>query len=122
VQLRADQGVEEPERVAVLDDLVLVGDNAEYRPGVLAQVRLEPVGGNDLGRVRGPDVVRPLGGLDDEHVTVRDLPPQPGLLERVVDRARVLLEHDAEPVPGHAADAEHVIVGRDAVRHGWSFL
>jgi hypothetical protein len=33
-----------------------------------------------------------------------------GLVERLVDRARVLVEHDAEAVPGRLAHAEDAVV------------
>ena len=115
VKLRSDQRVEEPERVAVVDDLVLVGHDPEHVAGVLAQVGLESLRRNQLRRVLAAEVVDPLWRLDDEHVAVGDLPPQPGPVERLVDRSRVVLEHDAEAVPGHRADAEHVVVLGDAV-------
>ena len=66
----------------------------------------------------GAEVVGPRGCPDHEHVTVGDLPPQARLVERLVDRARVLVDHDAEPVPGHGSHAEHLVVVGHAVRHG----
>jgi len=115
VKLRADQRVEEPERVAVLHDLVIVRDDSQHLAGVLAQVGLEPLRRDELGRVLYAEVVAPLGRVDDEHVAVGDLPPQPGFLQRLLDRARVRIEDYAEAVPGHGADAEHVVVVGDAV-------
>ena len=87
VQLGADQRVEEPERVAVIDHLVFVGDDPEHLAGVLAQVGLEPRRRNQLRRMLGAEVVGPLRRLDDEHVAVGDLPSEAGLVERLVDRA-----------------------------------
>ena len=76
VKLRADQRVEESERVAVVDDLVVVGDDPEHLAGVLAHVGLESCGRDQLGRVLHPEVVDPFRAIDDEHVAVCDLPAE----------------------------------------------
>jgi hypothetical protein len=60
--------------------------------------------------VLGPEVIDPGWGLDYEDVGVGDFPPQSGLLERLLDGAWMLVQHDAEAVPGHRSDAEHVVV------------
>jgi hypothetical protein len=118
VHVRAGQRVEEPERVAVIDDLVLVGDDPEHLAGVLADVGLVALRRDQLGRVLGPELVGRFRGLDDEHVAVGDPPAQAGPVERLVDRFRVLVEDDAKAVPRDLADGEHLVVAGDAMRHG----
>ena len=79
------------------------------------RLALNPLAGISSGWVLGAEVVGPARCLDDEHVAVGDLPPQPRLVECLVDRPWVLVEHDTEAVPGHRADAEHVVGVGDAV-------
>src|SRR3954451_11784830 len=49
-----------------------------------------------------------------------DRPRQAGRRERVGERVRALVEHDAEAVPGHAAHAHHRIGVGDPVSHSGS--
>jgi len=46
------------------------------------------------------EVVRPLRRADDNDIALADVPAEARLLERLVDRLRLLLEYDAEAVPG----------------------
>jgi hypothetical protein len=120
VQVRPDQRVKESERRSVVDHFVLVGDESENVAGVIADVGLEPLGRDQLRGVLGAEVVGPLRALYDQYVTVRDLPAEPGLRERLVNRLRVLVEHYAEAVPRRATsaiDREHRVGVGDAVRH-----
>ena len=88
---------------------------------MFAQVGLEPPGRDQLGRSLVAEVVDPFRPPDHEHVAVGDLPAEPRLLERFVDRVGVLVEHDAEAVPGHLTHAEHAVVVGESVRHVVSF-
>src|SRR5437763_968231 len=75
---------------------------------------------DQLSRMLDSEIVGPFGALDDEHVAAVDLPAEPGLLERLVDRLRILVEHGAEAVPWRlapAADREHRVGVGDAMRH-----
>jgi hypothetical protein len=117
VHLGRDQRVEKPECVTVVYDLVLVREDPEHLAGVLPQVRLEPGRRDQFGRVLRTEIIRPLRRFDHQDVAVRDLPAEAGLVECLVDRLRVLVEHDAQPVPGNLADREHPVVRGDAMRH-----
>jgi hypothetical protein len=50
--------------------------------------------------VLGAEVVGPPGRFDDEHVAVSEPPRQAGLVEHLVDRSQVLVEHDPRPCQG----------------------
>jgi hypothetical protein len=61
---------------------------------------LNPFAGISSGGHLVPKSYGRLRALDNEHVAVRNLPPEAGLLERLVDRLRVLVEHHAQAVQG----------------------
>jgi hypothetical protein len=101
-EIRAEQVRHEREAVVVLDDDVVVGDDAEGAVGVLTH------GGVVAGdRLAARAEQRLLG----------DGPGQPGRVERRGERARALVEHNAQAMPGHAPDAHHRVGLRDAVSH-----
>jgi hypothetical protein len=104
VHVGVDERIQERESCSVIHHLVFVGDDPEHVAGVVADVGLEPLGRDQLRWMLGAEVIGPLRALHDEHVTVRDLPAQSGLLERLVDRLRVLVEHDAQSMPRHFPD------------------
>jgi hypothetical protein len=114
VQLRPDQCIEESERVAIINDLVFVRDDPQDLAGVLPE-GFEALCRDQFGCVLGAEVICPLRRLDHEDVAVRDLPAKTGLVERLVDRFRILVEHDAQRMPGNLAHGEHLVVGGDAL-------
>ena len=85
VQVRADQRVQEPERLDVLDHLVVVRNDPEQRPVIVTEIRAETLSGPRDGRLEDPADVLPVRALDYEQVALADLPAEAGLLEGILD-------------------------------------
>ncbi|HTD08819.1 MAG TPA: hypothetical protein VK680_08005 [Solirubrobacteraceae bacterium] len=99
-----EQLVDERERLVVLHDAVALTDDPKHLAGVLTDGRIEA---GDLLAARG----RPIGdrrlATVDRDGLLRDIPAEPGRLDRLREGRGRSIEHGSQPVPRCDAHGEH---------------